>query len=177
MLFQNEQLLVRKLQKEDAHHLAKWLSNPNVLMFYEGRDNPFNLKRVEKEFYDPDEDGVLCLVDYNGTPAGNIQYYQVSDEDRKRFGYDDETEMIYGMDQFIGETTLWNKGVGTLLVQGMVKYLREVERADRVVMDPQVWNVRAIRCYEKCGFQKVMLLPKNELHEGEYRDCWLMEYR
>ncbi|MEH1834506.1 MAG: GNAT family protein [Nostoc sp.] len=34
-------------------------------------------------------------------------------------------------------------------------------------------NPRAIRCYEKCGFVKVKLLPAHELHEGEYSDCWL----
>ena len=43
--------------------------------------------------------------------------------------------------------------------------------------DPQAWNERAIRCYEKCGFKKVKLLPKHELHEGEYRDCWQIEYK
>ena len=59
----------------------------------------------------------------------------------------------------------------------MVTFLVEQKQADLVVMDPQTWNERAIRCYEKCGFKKVALLPKNELHEGEYRDCWLIEYQ
>ncbi|MFC0190079.1 GNAT family N-acetyltransferase [Fictibacillus aquaticus] len=177
MLFQNGKLSVRILEKEDAHLLAKWLCDPGVLEFYEGRDNPFDLDRVEREFYNPDEDGVLCIVEFDGVPAGYIQFYHVTVEDRMRFGYEDPSEVIYGMDQFIGETELWNKGVGTILVQGMVKYLKDMRRADRVVMDPQTWNLRALRCYEKCGFKKVMLLPKNELHEGEYRDCWLVEYK
>ena len=80
------------------------------------------------------------------------------------------------MDQFIGESTYWNKGIGTQLVRAMVAYLIEEKGADRIVMDPQTWNERAIRCYEKCGFKKVKLLPENELHEGEYRDCWLIEH-
>lgn len=176
MLFQNRKLGVRILKKEDAAQLSSWLSDPAVLEFYEGRDNPFDLERVEREFYDPDEEGVLCIVEFDGVPAGYIQFYEVSDEERKRFGYADRSEVIYGMDQFIGEPELWNKGVGTLLVQGMVNYLTDVKKADRVIMDPQSWNARALRCYEKCGFKKVMLLEKNELHEGEYRDCWLMEY-
>lgn len=58
----------------------------------------------------------------------------------------------------------------------MVNYLIHDKNADRVVMDPHVRNTRAIRCYEKCGFKKVEILPKRELHEGEYQDCWLMEY-
>lgn len=46
-----------------------------------------------------------------------------------------------------------------------------------VVMDPQTWNKRAIRCYEKCGIKKVKILPEHEFHEGRYRDCWLIEYK
>lgn len=59
----------------------------------------------------------------------------------------------------------------------MVEYLIEQKQADIVVMDPQTWNERAIRCYEKCGFKKVKIMPKHEFHEGEYRDCLLIEYR
>ena len=50
MLFQNGNLKVRKLEKKDKYLLVKWLSNPTVLEFYEGRDNPFNLEKVEKLF-------------------------------------------------------------------------------------------------------------------------------
>ena len=58
----------------------------------------------------------------------------------------------------------------------MIRYLIEHKKADRIVMDPQTRNTRAIKCYEKCGFKKVKILPSRELHEGEYQDCWLIEY-
>ena len=41
----------------------------------------------------------------------------------------------------------------------MVAYLIEEKGADRIVMDPQTWNERAIRCYEKCGFEKGEIAP------------------
>ncbi|MDR0268418.1 GNAT family N-acetyltransferase [Paenibacillus sp.] len=84
-------------------------------------------------------------------------------------------ERIFGMDQFIGEPDYWNRGIGTVLIQSMVKYLLVELKADRIVMDPQAWNTRAVRVYEKCGFIKKKLLPQHERHEGEYRDCWLIE--
>jgi aminoglycoside 6'-N-acetyltransferase len=43
-------------------------------------------------------------------------------------------------------------------------------------MVPQAWNERALRCYEKCGFVKKIFLKQHEWHEGEYRDCWLIEF-
>ena len=69
------------------------------------------------------------------------------------------------------------KGIGTELVSLVVNYLIEEKGADRIVMDPQTSNKRAMRCYEKCGFEKVKHLPKHELHEEVYQDCWLIEYK
>jgi len=58
----------------------------------------------------------------------------------------------------------------------MVKYVRENLGANQIIMDPQAWNTRAIRCYEKAGFRKLKWLPNHELHEGQWRDCWLMVF-
>lgn len=176
MLFRNGKLLVRLLEWKDNFLLAKWLSNPLVLEYYEGRDNPFDLEKVKKEFYQR-KDGVIgCIVEFDNMEIGYIQFYQLDNEERKLYGYEGVPDVIYGIDQFIGEINYWNRGIGTLLVKSMVTFLVEQKQADRVVMDPQTWNERAIHCYEKCGFEKVKLLPKKELHEGEYRDCWLIEY-
>lgn len=174
MLIQNGNLKVRKLEKKDNHLLAKWLSDPSVLEFYEGRDNPFDLEKVNKVFYDPEDNEVKCIVEVDGNEIGYIQFYQLDDEEKKEYGYFNEN--VYGTDQFIGEVKYWNKGIGTLLVTSMVKFLVEHKKADRVVMDPQTRNTRAIKCYEKCGFKKVKILLNRELHEGEYQDCWLIEY-
>lgn len=175
LLFQNGNLKVRKLEKKDAHLLARWLSDPAVLEFYEGRDIPFDLDKVNQVFYHSEDDEFKCIIEFEGHEIGYIQFYLLDNETKKEYGYHDEN--IYGVDQFIGETDYWNKGIGTLLVSSMVTYLIEHKGADRVVMDPQTRNTRALKCYEKCGFKKVKILPNNELHEGVYQDCWLIEYR
>ncbi|KQL34855.1 GNAT family N-acetyltransferase [Psychrobacillus sp. FJAT-21963] len=174
MLFQKGRLIVRELDFEDRHKLAEWLSNPVVLEFYEGRDNPFNVEKVIQVFFHP-EDEVGCMVEWEEEAVGYIQFYRLDDETKEEYGYTQEN--IYGMDQFIGENKHWNKGIGQKLVRTMVSYLIEHKQAEIIVMDPQTWNKRAIHCYEKCGFKKIKLLPKRELHEGEYKDCWLMEYK
>lgn len=71
---------------------------------------------------------------------------------------------------------MWNQGIGSHIIKETVRYLIEVEQADRIVMDPQAWNARALRVYEKCGFIKKKYLEKHEQHEGELRDCWLIKY-
>lgn len=176
LITESDKLRIRTLEDEDKFVLAKWLSDPEILQYYEGRDNPFDVEKVERTFFKKEKGVTPCIVEYDGTPIGYIQFYEVDEEYRYTYGYANDSGKLYGMDQFIGESAYWNKGVGTQLVRMMVEYLIDKKGADRIVMDPQSWNERAIRCYEKCGFKKVKLLPKHELHEGEYRDCWQIEY-
>ncbi|MEH1968188.1 GNAT family N-acetyltransferase [Nostoc sp.] len=181
MLIQKGEIAIRLMQDEiyDYELLVKWLTDAKVLQFYEGRDNPFPLERII-EMYKPmiggDEPVVPCLFYYQNIPIGYLQYCALNDlsqTDRQLYHLD-ETDRVYGIDLFIGETDYWNKGIGTTILSAIINYLFEQLQAHKIVIDPHVDNLRAIRCYEKCGFVKVKLLPAHELHEGEYSDCWLM---
>jgi aminoglycoside 6'-N-acetyltransferase len=176
LIFQTDNLRVRKLADNDVDYLVKWLSDQIVLQYYGGRDRPHDIEMVREVFFPQEDSETRCIIEYDSKPIGYIQYYELDDEGKKKYGYTDVEEKIYGTDQFIGEVHYWNKGIGKLLVGSMVDYLITVLNASKIVMDPQTWNVRAISCYEKCGFKKVRLLPRNEWHEGELKDCWLMEY-
>lgn len=171
-------LKVRPLMDEDGPILCSWLNDPLVLSFYEGRDMPYDMDMVRERFLGKtDLDHVLgCLVTWKDSPSGYVQVYPISGEELSLYGYP-RHDRIYGMDQFLGDPHLWNKGIGTLLVGAMVDWLFQECEADRVVMDPRVENTRAIHVYEKCGFRKVKLLPQRELHEGKLHDCWLMEIK
>ncbi|WP_078546828.1 GNAT family N-acetyltransferase [Litchfieldia alkalitelluris] len=176
MVIELSDITIRPLLKKDSLVLSNWLSDPAVLRYYEGRDNPFDVNKVIKKFFNRDNGVVGNIIIHKGIEIGYIQYYRINETTSKLTGYHPE-ERIYGMDQFIGNTNYWNKGIGTLVVSQMVKYLITNKSADRILMEPQMQNVRAIKCYEKCGFKKVRILPEHELHEGKYRDCWLIEYK
>ena len=164
---------------EDYTLMSKWLTDPVVLQYYEGRDNPHNIDKIE-ETYAPrvlkKECVIPCIMQFDGRYIGYIQYYQITEDEKSEYGYDG-WENVYGIDLFIGEPEYWNKGIGSRTLKGLIEMLENEKKADRIIIDPQTWNVRAISCYEKCGFSKVKLMKKHELHEGEYRDCWLMEIK
>lgn len=181
-LTSNGDLAIRLLRDElaDYERMAAWLSDPRVLEFYDGRDCPLSLSgAIEK--YSPRilaSEGVTpCLLILRGQPVGYMQYYSLGEEGIGEYGLgaNVDTSRIYAFDQFIGEPGRWNQGLGTLGVTLLVAYLFRDWAARRIVIDPQARNPRAIRCYEKCGFRKVKLLPGKELHEGKMEDCWLME--
>jgi RimJ/RimL family protein N-acetyltransferase/ubiquinone/menaquinone biosynthesis C-methylase UbiE len=176
LVYQTDLLTIRELEPRDKNLLVSWLNDPLVLTYYGGRDRPHDGDLVDEHFYMEEDSAVRCLIEYENRPIGYIQFYEIEEEERLAYGYSESTDKIYGTDQFIGETAYWDQGIGKLLVTSMLDYLMSVQKADRVVMDPQQWNIRAIKCYERCGFTKVKELPAREMHEGELRDCWLMEY-
>lgn len=85
------------LAEEDAALLAAWLSDPRVLEFYEGRDQPHDLDRVQKHFYAEDSGTVRNIVSYGNRPIGYIQYYEIDGEERELYGYAGSQENIFGM--------------------------------------------------------------------------------
>ncbi|MBI4198060.1 MAG: acetyltransferase [Chloroflexi bacterium] len=159
---------------EDYELLTHWLSDERVLEFIFGRDNPFDYHKVVQK-YGPRAEGrnrvVACILEQAGQPLGYLQFYAVDDATEYSL---ESAEGVYGVDLFIGEPEQWNKGIGTAVLEALTQYLFEGPGVTRIVIDPRVTNSRAIRCYEKCGFRCEKVLPRHELHEGEWRDCWLM---
>ncbi|WP_353733564.1 GNAT family N-acetyltransferase [Rossellomorea vietnamensis] len=65
------------------------------------------------------------------------------------------------MDCFIGESELFNKGIGTKMVKEFINQIIQEDAPDFIVLDPSKENKRAIRCYEKAGFKS-----RSEINEG-----------
>lgn len=171
------ELRLRKLLESDIPLMSRWLSDPRVLEFYAGRDRPHDEDMIREHYWAPDRlDVIQCIVEWGGSPIGYQQFYPSEVSEKVPHGYQPEDD-VWGMDQFIGYPELWNQGIGTILVRLVATHL-DAQAPDRVITtDPLVANPRAIRCYEKAGFQRVRLLPRHELHEGAWRDGWLMVFR
>lgn len=169
---------VRPLRPQDAPLLLTWMQNPQVLAFYGGRDMAYTPEKIQEDFYAPEEGARRCLVEFEGAPVGYIQIYQLDAQLCQEYHYPYQPgELLFGIDQFIGEPALWGKQIGRRFLALVLRRLTQEEGAAAVILDPHANNPRALRCYEACGFRKVKFLPQHELHEGVWEDCWLMEYR
>ena len=62
-----------------------------------------------------------------------------------------------GIDQFIGDPTMVERGHGSAFIRAFVDRLLN-NGAPRAVTDPDSNNARAIRAYEKAGFQRQRLV-------------------
>ena len=174
----NGDIRIRTLKEDDYSLLLKWLSDERVLEFYEGRDKKYTLEEIKKHFSEKWEDELFrVIIEYQGTPIGYGQIYKMYDELYDDYNYPRSDEIVFGMDQFIGEPEYWSKGIGTKYTKMVFDFLKKERNADAVVLDPHKNNSRAIRMYQKSGFRIIEDLPEHELHEGKKEDCYLMEYR
>ncbi len=53
---------------------------------------------------------------------------------------------------FIAEKEMRNKGIGTRAITRYINENKKAMRLTRVTLNVRTDNIRAIRCYEKCGF-------------------------
>jgi aminoglycoside 6'-N-acetyltransferase len=163
---------IAEVSDNDVPYLHRWLNDPEVLAFYEGRDKQFSLEQIRSKYL-AQTSVTRCIVRGGGAPVAYIQFYPLGEAERGEYGFSECTS-AYGMDQFIGDPSRWGSGLGPRMIRLVVDHLIR-EGAEVVTMDPRVSNTRAIRAYEKCGFKKSRILPKHEEHEGNWEDAWLME--
>ncbi|AWB45534.1 hypothetical protein DCC85_15870 [Paenibacillus sp. CAA11] len=81
---QSPDLKIRYLLDEDDQLLARWLSNPMVLEYYEGRDHVHDLALVRQHFYEDRDDGITSgIIQYQDQDIGYIQTYPIDKEERE----------------------------------------------------------------------------------------------
>ncbi|WLD94615.1 GNAT family N-acetyltransferase [Alkalihalobacillus sp. AL-G] len=179
MVAKDGQLSIRKLKYTDYDFslLYKWLNDEQVQSYYEGKSVKNTREQIHEKFGRRalGEDEVIpCIIEFDCRPIGYLQYYPLEMDEIHDYGAK-EDQPQYGIDLFIGELEYWNQGIGTKTIKVIIKFLFEEQEVQDIYIDPLTWNARAIRCYEKCGFKKVKVLPKRELHDGEYKDNQIMK--
>src|SRR4051812_26037843 len=81
---------------------------------------------------------------------GYLQCYAIS---KWNAGFGQQPEGTRGIDQFIGEPDMIGRGHGSALIRRFVDNLLG-RGIPRVVTDPDPDNGRAVRAYEKAGFER-----------------------
>ncbi len=145
----------KPLQESDLELLCRWFDKPHVKEWWNDHltHNEIKIKYGKRI---GDETVAPFIVYLNDKPIGFIQYYHA---DRAGDGWwPDETAGTVGIDQFIGEEDYINHGYGTKMITAFIKQLFANPAIKKIITDVDPNNQRAIRCYEKAGFQFVKKL-------------------
>jgi RimJ/RimL family protein N-acetyltransferase len=143
----------RSLTERDLPLLFEWLNRPQVAEWWGGEDS-FDAVQEEylPEVRDP-ADARPYLAYLDGRPVAYIQSYSAVDTG-DGWWPDQHDKGVVGIDQFLAEPTDLGRGLGTALVKQFAAFLFSDPAVTRIQVDPGPANLRAIRCYEKAGFQR-----------------------
>ncbi len=102
----------------------------------------------------------------DGKHIGNCSWYNCS-----------ETKGEAELGIMIGNHDYWDKGYGTDAVTTLVSYIFHQTNLKRVYLKTLDWNIRAQKCFEKCGFTPCGYLARDgfsfvlmELHRKQWKN-------
>ncbi|WBL79025.1 acetyltransferase [Bradyrhizobium xenonodulans] len=134
----------RPMTTADLPMIRRWLGEAHVREWWGDPDEQFAL--VSGDLIEPAIDQFIVLA--GDKPFGYLQCYRLT---AWNTGFGPQPEGTRGIDQFIGESDMIARGLGSTFIRAFVdEQLRN--GLPRIVTDPDPLNQRAVRAYEKAGF-------------------------
>jgi RimJ/RimL family protein N-acetyltransferase len=167
-----QRIRLRPVEKDDLPRYVKWFSDPDVranLAHY----LPLSQAQEEKWFERNLQAGDTQSWAIDAQPddmavgpwmhIGSCGLHEIDWRNRN-------TEL--GI--VIGSRDYWNRGYGTDAVATLAGWAFNTLNLHRIFLRVFADNTRAIRCYEKVGFQHEGRLRQDSFSNGAYRDTLLM---
>jgi aminoglycoside 6'-N-acetyltransferase len=139
----------RPMTAADLPLMRYWLAQPHVSEWWRNADD---FEFVSGDFDHPDMSQFIVAV--RERPFAYLQCYRMGDW---HTGFGPQPLGTRGLDQIIGEVDMVGVGHGSAFVRQFTESLLR-NGTPRVVLDPDPTNARAIRAYEKAGFQTDRLI-------------------
>jgi aminoglycoside 6'-N-acetyltransferase len=144
----------RPMSAADLPLIRHWLATSHVAQWWHDPAEQFEL--VSGDLDHPDLAQFIVASDQR--PFGYLQCYHLS---AWNAGFGAQPAGTRGLDQFIGEPDMVDRGHGSAFIRAFTDGLLTAG-TPRVVTDPDPNNSRAIRAYEKAGFRKDNLVDTPE---------------
>ena len=141
----------RPMTIADLPLVRRWLAEPHVAQWWGDTYEQFELVSGDLGVEAMDQ----FIVATDARPFGYIQCYDPDVWPDNGLG--DHPRGTRGIDQFIGELAMVDRGHGSAFIRAFIDRLL-ASGTPRVITDPDPANARAIRAYEKAGFRRDRLV-------------------
>ena len=126
--------------EENYKLLEKWCSQEEIYKHFEQRILTYDeIVNKYKNRCNINSDTPVYMIYYKNKKIGIVQYR--------------EKNNVFDIDIFIGELNLHNKGIGQIIITLFTQYLKNIKDAKEFTLIPLKDNVKAIKCYKKCGYK------------------------
>jgi diamine N-acetyltransferase len=163
-----ERVRLRAIEREDIPNFVRWFNDPEVrqklLMIA-----PMSTAQEERWFEslrDRENDFIFAVEIQAGEAwvhIGNVGLHKIDWRSRTA---------VFGI--VLGEKKYWGQGYGTEATRTMLRFAFRTLNLHRVELEVFEYNPRAIRCYEKAGFQRDGTRRQSHFYDGRYWDEHLM---
>lgn len=163
---QGERVLLRPFQEGDAEEAARvW--TPESTHMYGGSRRDARRPSVESRRH------------RNEQIAASGEHHFAIEADGRYIGFAilgkfDEANRSASWRGGIENSQYWGRGYGTEVVELMLRYAFNTLQLHRVHLRVAAYNVRALRCYGKCGFRVEGIERQSFQVDGEWHDDLLM---
>lgn len=145
-------IYLRKVRAYDKKYFIKWWRDLELIKLTSGVLEPLSDQELNKSFLAllKAKNEFHFLITVSGNVIGHISLSKKNNE-----WY--ETQII------IGEKDYWNQGFGTRAIQNIIRRASNMG-VSKIYLEVKPDNCRAVRAYEKAGFQKIKIkkYPKNK---------------
>jgi RimJ/RimL family protein N-acetyltransferase len=150
---------LRPVTEADLPNYVRWFNDPEVTQWLM-RDPGLTMEQ-EREWFkrlseDPNE--LVLAIEAEGRHIGNCALSLHRRIPTATLGIG------------IGDRSAWGKGYGTAATRRLLRIGFEERGLERIQLDTWARNLRARRCYEKCGFRHEGLRRRAVLKGGEWLD-------
>ena len=171
-----ERVYLRPLEREDASLLVPWLRDPQVTHMLGEVFIPADIQAeadvadLIERLYQEGHDYLLgILLPSPGQTAGTDRLIGVTEIHHLDLHH---RQASFGI--VIGDMQEWGKGYGAEVTVLVCDYAFDGLEMNRVWLHVDEHNDRAIRVYEKLGFQREGLLRQDRYTEAGYRNTVVM---
>ncbi len=152
----NDSVTLRLMTEHDLAMLYEWLNRSHIVEWWGGEEARPTLADVQEQYLPSvlaQESVTPYIAMLNGEPIGVCPVVRCSWKRGRMVGRRNRSG-VRGIDQSLANASQLGKGLGTKLVRALVELLFNDPEVTKIQTDPSPSNLRAIRCYEKAGFEK-----------------------
>ncbi len=172
-MIQGKRVTLRPAIEQDKHMIYKWLAKSDITASFMGpprfSENPVPTWEefcadYKPHFFDGSkpELGRCFIIMVDGTPVGQINYGDVDQHHQRT-----ELDIWMSCEENCG------RGYGSDALQTLCKHLFQTYGIVEFLIRPSARNRRAIRAYQKAGFQHIELTSEEQEAKygpGDYND-------
>ena len=173
-------VVIRRMRDapDDYRLIVAWRNQPHVREWWDPDDPPLTIEAAIEELRpstQPAGSESACIIELDGAPVGYLQFYPWDGEQ----DYLAEVGITvpagaWGLDIFIGERALMDRGIGSRTVRLISDHLFAEHNATAVALATEVGNSRAQAAYVRAGMRVVQQFLDTDTRDGKRVEFVLM---